>query len=605
MKRYPPKFIRNIAIIAHIDHGKTTMLDSLLKQSNVFRENEQIPERAMDSYDQEKERGITIFAKHTCIFFDDFKINIIDTPGHADFSGEVERILGMVNGVLLLVDAQEGPKPQTRFVLSQALKMGLKPIVVLNKIDKPHANPDHALNNTFDLFVELGANDEQLDFAYCYASGIGGFAMRNINDPRVDMRPLFEMIVEKVPAPSGSEELPFLMQASTLSYNDYVGRQATGRILEGVIKKNDSFVVVDQNGHPKDYKVTRIENYFGLKKVEVDEAHVGDIVSISGAPEVMIGDTLCTKENITRLPSIALSEPTVSVEIMVNNGPFVGKDGKHVTMNKIKERLLKEKKANISLKIEEVTDKDDSIRVCGRGELHLAILIEAMRRESYEFTLSKPQVILKTIDGVKQEPLESAHIEVPEEFSGAVIEELSKRKGEMKGLHTNEHGITSLEFLIPTRGLMGYRNDFLTMTKGEGILTSVFDSYHPWKGPIPGRLRGVMISQNQGKATPYAIFNLQDRGTIFVSPTQEIYEGMIVGEHNRDNDLIVNVTREKQLTNIRASGSDENIMLTPPRKFTLEQAIDFIQDDEFVEVTPHHIRLRKRYLKEVDRKKHS
>lgn len=603
--KYPPEKIRNIAIIAHIDHGKTTMLDSLLKQSNVFRENELVPERAMDSYDQEKERGITIFAKHTSIFFEDYKINIIDTPGHADFSGEVERILGMVNGVLLLIDAQEGPKPQTRFVLSQALKMKLRPIVVLNKIDKPHANPDHALNKTFDLFVELGANDEQLDFPFCYASGIGGFAIKELNDPKVDMRPLFEMIVDKVPAPPGVEDLPFLMQACSLSYNEYVGRQATGRILEGKIKKFDPFVVVDIHGHPKDFKVTRIENYLGLKKVEVEEAYVGDIVSISGAPEIMIGDTLCKKENVVRLPSIALSEPTVSVEMMVNNGPFVGKEGKHVTMNKIKERLLKEKKANISLKIEEVTGKEDAMRVCGRGELHLAVLIEAMRREGYEFTISKPQVILKNIENGKYEPIEEAHIEVPEEFSGAIIEELSKRKGEMTSLSTNEHGITAMEFHIPTRGLMGFRNDFLTMTKGEGILTSIFHEYSPWKGVIPGRPRGVMISQTQGKATPYAIFNLQDRGTIFVVPTQEVYEGMIVGEHSRDNDLVVNITREKQLTNIRASGSDENIQLTPPRRFTLEQAIDFIQDDELIEITPTSIRLRKRFLKEIDRKRHS
>lgn len=603
--KHSPEKIRNIAIIAHIDHGKTTMLDSLLKQSNVFRENELVPERAMDSYDQEKERGITIFAKHTCLHFGDYKINIIDTPGHADFSGEVERILGMVNGVLLLVDAQEGPKPQTRFVLSQALKMKLRPIVVLNKIDKPHANPDHALNKTFDLFVELGADDEQLDFSYCYASGIGGFAMKHIGDPRENMKPLFEMIIDKVPAPSGTEDAPFLMQASSLGYNDYVGRQATGRILAGKIKKNDSFVVVDHQGNTKEHKVTRIENYLGLKKIEVDEAFVGDIVNISGAPDVMIGDTLCKKEHIVRLPSIALTDPTVSIEIMVNNGPFVGRDGKHVTMNKIRERLFKEKKANVSLRIEEVEGKDDSIRVCGRGELHLAVLIEAMRREGYEFTISKPQVIIKQVDNVRQEPIECAHIEVPEQFSGSIIEELSKRKGEMKGLSTNEHGITSLEFLIPTRGLMGYRNEFLTMTKGEGILTSIFHGYSPWKGSIPGRPRGVLISQAQAKATPYAIFNLQDRGTIFVSPTQDVYEGMIVGEHNRDNDLIVNITREKHLTNIRASGSDDLIQLTPPRKFTLEQAIDFIQDDEFIEVTPNHIRLRKRYLKEVDRKKHS
>lgn len=605
MNKHPPEKIRNIAIIAHIDHGKTTMLDALLKQSNIFRENEQVPERAMDSYDQEKERGITIFAKHTCLPFDDYKVNVIDTPGHADFSGEVERILGMVNGVLLLVDAQEGPKPQTRFVLSQALKMNLKPIVVLNKIDRPHANPDQALNRTFDLFVELGANDDQLNFSFCYASGIMGFATKELNDPRVNMRPLFELIIEKVPAPSGNEDLPFLMQASTLAYDEYVGRQATGRILEGSIKKGDTFVLVDINGHPKEFKATRVENYLGLAKVEVEEAFVGDIVSISGAPEVMIGDTLCSKTKIVQLPSIVLSEPTVSIEFSVNNGPFVGKEGKHVTMNKIRDRLQKEKKANISLKVEEVDGKDDSIKVCGRGELHLAVLIEAMRREGYEFCISKPQVIVKQVDGVKQEPVERAHLEVKDTFSGAVIEELSRRKGEMQALSTNEHGITSLEFLIPTRGLMGYRNEFLTVTRGEGILTSVFHEYAPWKGTIPGRKKGVLIAQALGKTTPYALFNLQDRGAFFIHPGAPVYEGMIVGEHSRDNDLIVNVTREKHLTNVRASGNDENISLTPPIEFILETAIDYIQDDELIEVTPISIRLRKRGLKETDRKKKS
>lgn len=600
---FKPEKIRNIAIIAHIDHGKTTLLDSLLMQSNIFRDNEDVPERAMDNYEQEKERGITIFAKHTCIYFDDYKINIIDTPGHADFSGEVERILGMVNGVCLLIDAQEGPKPQTRFVLSQALKMKLKVLVVLNKIDRVHANPDEALNKTFDLFVELGADDEQLDFPYIYASGIEGFAMKELNDPRVDMRPLFEKIIEEIPAPSGCEKLPFLMQAITLSYDDYVGRQATGRILEGVVQKGMSFVRVCKDGSHTKHKVTKIENYLGLKKIEVDSASAGDIISISGAEDIMIGDTICSEEKIVQLPPIELTDPTLSIEFMVSNSPFVGKDGKHVTMNKIKDRLLKEKKANISLNIEEIPSREDAIKVCGRGELHLAVLIEAMRREDFEFTISKPQVIIKEVDGVKQEPYESAHIEVPEEFSGTIIEELSRRKGEMKSLHTNEHKITSLEFLIPTRGLMGYRNEFLTMTRGEGILTSTFHSYGDWKGPIAGRTQGVMISQTQGKATPYAIFNLQDRGTIFIKPTQEVYEGMIVGEHNRDNDLVVNITKEKQLTNVRASGSDDNVMLTPARTFTLEQAIDFIEDDELVEITPKTIRLRKRLLKESDRKR--
>ncbi|HEV3269599.1 MAG TPA: translational GTPase TypA [Candidatus Rhabdochlamydia sp.] len=597
-----PKKIRNIAIIAHIDHGKTTLLDSLLKQSNIFRENEATAERMMDNYDQEKERGITIFAKHTSIEFDEFKINIIDTPGHADFSGEVERVLGMVNSVLLLIDAQEGPMPQTRFVLAQALKIGLKPIVVLNKIDRPHANPDRALDLTFDLFVELGANDQQLEFPICYASGLSGFATREPNDPRVNMRPLFEMIIEHVSPPPGSLELPFLMQASTLSYDDFVGRQACGRILEGKITKGQTISKVDMNGHTSLHKVTRIEGYHGLKKVEVDEAGVGDIVCISGIAEITIGDTLCDSSHIVQLPPIILAEPTLSVELMVNNSPFVGKDGKHVTMNKIRERLAQEKLANISLKIEDHF-RDDAVRVCGRGELHLAVLIEAMRREGYEFTICKPQVILKEVDGVQHEPFESVHIEVPQEFSGSVIEELSRRKAEMRSLSTNEHGITSLEFLVPTRGLMGYRNDFLTMTKGLGILTSVFDSYAPWKGPIEGRPKGVLISNGPGKVTGYASFSIQNRGTLFVAPGEDVYEGMIVGENNRDNDLVVNIVRGKQLTNVRASGTDENIILAPPRKFTLEQAIDFIENDELIETTPHFIRLRKKHLSENERKR--
>ncbi|MBI2810849.1 MAG: translational GTPase TypA [Candidatus Melainabacteria bacterium] len=599
---FKPEKIRNIAIIAHIDHGKTTMLDSLLKQSNVFRDNEKVPERAMDSYDQEKERGITIFAKHTSVFFEDYTINIIDTPGHADFSGEVERVLGLVNCVLLLVDAQEGPMPQTRFVLSQALKIGLRPIVVLNKVDRPHADPDRALNLTFDLFVELGATDEQLDFPICYASGLSGFAVMDLKDERKDMRALFELIIKAVPQPPGNLDLPFLMQAATLSYDDFVGRQACGRILEGQIRKNDVITKVDKNGHPTQHKVLRVEGYFGLKKVEMDEAGVGDIVSISGIPDVTIGDTLCDSKHIVHLPPIILAEPTVSVEMMVNNGPFVGKDGKHVTMNKIRDRLIQERKANISLKIEE-TFRDDASRVCGRGELHLAVLIEAMRREGYEFTISKPQVINKTIDGVLNEPFEAVHIEVPQDYSGTVIEELSRRKGEMRALNTNEHNITSIEFFMPTRGLMGYRNDFLTVTRGLGILTSVFDSYAPHKGVIPGRQNGVLISNGPGKVTAYAAFSVQERGGLFVGPGDEVYEGMIVGENSRDNDLVVNVVRGKQLTNVRASGSDENIILTPPRQFTLEQAIDFLQDDELVEVTPNHIRIRKRVLNENERKR--
>lgn len=599
---YPPKKIRNIAIIAHIDHGKTTLLDCLLKQAEIFRKNETIPERAMDSNELEKERGITIFAKHTSLFVDGYKINVIDTPGHADFSGEVERVLGMVNCVLLIIDAGEGPMPQTRFVLSQALKIGINPIVVLNKIDKPHADPENALNKTFDLFVELGASDEQLDFSYCYASATGGYAFLNEGDTRENMKPLFDLVVEKVPHPPGNLEVPFLMQASTISHSDFLGRQATGRILEGIIKKGDSFTMIEKGGHSTQHKVTRIDGYHGLKKVELEEAGVGDIVSISGAPDVMIGDTLCNPNHIQQLPSIELGEPTLSVEISVNSGPFVGRDGKYVTMNKIRERLLHEKKSNISLNVEEVEGRDDSIQVAGRGELHLSILIEAMRREGYEFLVSKPRVILREN---KEEPIEHTHIEVPEEFSGTVIEEINRRKGEMLNFHTNEHNITTLEFSLPTRGLIGYRNEFLTVTRGLGILTSVFDSYGPYRGEIAGRKNGALISMNQGKATGYACFNLQSRGTIFVKPGDDVYEGMIIGENNRDNDLVVNITREKQLTNVRASGTDESLTLTPATMLTLEQAIDFIQDDEFVEVTPNRIRLRKKVPNEIQRKSSS
>lgn len=599
---YSKDKIRNIAIIAHIDHGKTTLLDGLLKQAHVFRDNQVIPERIMDSNDQEKERGITIYAKHTSVSFEDFKINIIDTPGHADFSGEVERVLGMVSSVLLLVDAQEGPMPQTRFVLSKALQMGIRPIVVLNKIDRPHAAPDRVLNDTFDLFAELGATDEQLDFRFCYASGLSGFAMQHMDDPRTDMRPLFQLIVEAVDAPEGELDAPFLMLASTITYDDYVGRQACGRILQGSIKKGQQIIHIDEHGAQNKATVVRIEGHIGLNKVEMEEAGVGDIIILSGVPNVTIGDTLCDPSKIICLPRIKIDEPTISIDLTVNNSPFVGRSGKHVTMNKIRDRLEKEKRANISLRIENSEDQD-KITVAGRGELHLAVLIETMRREGYEFSISKPKVIVKEINGEKQEPMERVHVEVPEEFSGSVIEELSKRRGEMQQLSTNEHKITRMEFIMPTRGLMGYRNEFLTMSRGLGILTSIFESFSPWKGVIPGRKRGVLISIGAGKTSGYALFNLQDRGTIFVSPGEEVYEGMVVGENSRENDLIVNVTKGKQLTNVRASGTDENIVLTPPRQFTLEQAIDYIQDDELIEVTPDFIRMRKRFLTENERKR--
>ena len=595
------EFIRNIAIVAHIDHGKTTLLDALLKQSNVFRKNQILTERMMDSYDQEKERGITIFAKHTTVHFHEYKINVIDTPGHADFSAEVERILGMVTSVLLLIDAQEGPMPQTRFVLSKSLKMGLCPIVVVNKIDRPFANPDRALNLTFDLFTELGATDKQLDFPICYASGLSGFAMRELEDPRETMKPLFEMIIDRVPPPPGDPAEPFLMQAATLFYDDYVGRQACGRILNGIIKKGQSVVHVDRDGNQKRCTISRIEGHMGLEKIELEEATTGDIVILSGIPEIMIGDTLADAQKVVQLPPILLDEPTVSIDITVNSSPLAGRSGKHLTMNKIRDRLEREKRANISLRID-FTDQE-VITVGGRGELHLSVLIEQMRREGYELSISKPKVILKTIDGIVQEPMERATIEVPEAYSGTVIEELSRRKGEMQKLDTSPEGITSMEFVIPTRGLMGYRNDFLTATRGLGILTSIFENYGPFKGPITGRRNGVMISMCPGKTTGYACFSLQERGTLFVGPPDEVYEGMVVGEHSRDNDLLINVAKEKHLTNVRASGADENIILTPARKFTLEQAIDYIQDDELIEVTPGIIRMRKRFLTENERKR--
>jgi GTP-binding protein len=598
-----PEKIRNIAIIAHIDHGKTTLLDSLLKGSKTFQEHEVIPERVMDSYDQEKERGITIFAKHTSIFYKDYKINIIDTPGHADFSGEVERSLSMVNSVLLLVDAKEGPMPQTRFVLMKSLQMGLKPIVILNKIDRPYADPERTLNLTFDLFSELGANDEQLDFAFLYASGLNGYAILHLEDERKNMDPLFDLILRAVPAPKGDLKAPFLMQAASIEYDDYVGRQACGRILAGVVKKGMTLNCIRQEGITTPFRVQRIEGRLGLKKVEMTEAGVGDIVTISGMEDVTLGDTLADPSNLTLLSPISVDEPTLSIDIMVNSGPFSGKEGKHLTMNKIRERLLREKRSNVTLRIEIPENMTDKVTVSGRGELHLAVLIEAMRREGFEFLVSKPQVILKNENNLVLEPIEMAHIEVPKDFSGAVIQEMGGRRAEMQTLDTDTHGIVRMDFLIPTRGLMGCKNELLTLSKGLVIMTSVFKEYAPWKGEIPGRKHGVLISLCLGTTNGYACFGLQERSSLFVQPGDEVYEGMIVGENSRDNDLVVNVTKAKHLSNVRAAGKDENILLIPAKRFTLEEAIDYIEEDEFVEITPKNIRLRKRYLNENDRKR--
>ena len=591
-------FIRNIGIIATIDHGKTTLLDALLKQSNIFRANEKVAERVMDSYDQERERAITIFAKQTGIYYKGYKINIVDTPGHSDFSGEVERALGMVNSVLLIIDAQDGPMPQTRFGLSKALKMGLCPIVVINKIDRPHADPYRALDQTFDLFVELGARDDQLDFKYCFASALEGYAIAHLDDPRENINPLLDLILSAAPPPQGNPAAPFLMQVMSIDYDPYVGRRATGRILNGKISKGERVMWINEKGEKRIASITRILGYQGLDKIEMAEAMAGEIVNLSGIPEVMLGDTLCDCEHEVHLPPLKIDQPTLSIEIRINSGPFAGRDGKNVTFNKIKERLLKEKESNISLKIEESLGEEEGMRVYGRGELQLGVLLEAMRREGIEMTVSRPQVVLKEIEGKSCEPIERVYMDLPEEFAGVVIEELSKRRGELQVLHRLENNMAYLEFLIPTRGIMGYRSDFLSVTRGLGIMTALFESFQPWKGEIAARSKGALVSNSCGRATAYAIGAIQKRGILFVGPGDEVYEGMIVGENSREQDLVVNVTRAKQLTNVRASGADENILITPAQKLSLEEAIVYIAEDELIEITPRFIRLRKKKLKE-------
>lgn len=595
--------IRNVAIIAHIDHGKTTLLDNLLIQSSVFRENQSIPNRVMDSYDQERERGITIFSKHCSVMFNEYKINIIDTPGHADFSGEVERVLDMVNSVLLLIDAREGPMPQTRYVLSQALKKKIKPIVIINKIDRPYAEPDRVLSETFDLFVELSASDEQLDFPYIYASGLAGYACKNLSDPKNNLSPLLQLIVDEVPSPGGLEAAPFSMQVANVIYDDYLGRGACGRVISGIASKGDLISHTNKTNEKHNVRISQIKGYMGIQQTEIKQAVVGDIVNIFGINDILIGDTLCALGHEVSFSPLKVEEPTISINFMINSGPLVGQVGTNVTANKIRDRLFKEKQANITFRIEDVDNQRDMIKVSGRGGLHLAVLIESMRREGFEFCISKPKVINKIIDGIVHEILERVYIEVPEKDSGVIIENLSKRKGEMQTFNVNEHQIACMEFLIPTRGLMGFRHNFLTMTRGEGILTSIFEKFIPWVGNIPQRKNGVMISMNQGRVTPYAYFNLQDRGKMFINPNDHVYEGMIIGEHCRENDAIVNITREKQLSNMRAAGKDENIILIPSIKMTLEQAIEYIEDDELIEITPDKFRLRKIFLKEYDRKK--
>jgi len=597
--------LRNIAIIAHVDHGKTTLVDRLLQQSGTLDSRAAAPERIMDSNDLERERGITILAKNTAITWGDYRINIVDTPGHADFGGEVERVLSMVDSVLLLVDAVDGPMPQTRFVTQKAFACGLKPIVVINKIDRVGARPEWVLNQTFDLFDRLGATDEQLDFPVIYTSALQGYASLDPSAREGDMTPLFEAVVGHVSSPDVDENGPFQMQVSSLDYSSYVGAIGVGRIARGRIKSNSPVTIVDRNGARRQGRLLQLLGFHGLQRVEVPEAQAGDIIAFTGIDAPHISDTLCDPNQVEALPALTVDEPTVTMTFQVNTSPFAGKDGKYVTSRQLRERLDKELIHNVALRVEE-TDDPDKLQVSGRGELHLAILIENMRREGYELAVSRPQVIMKEVDGQTHEPYENLVVDVDEAYQGAVMERLGERKGELLDMQPDGKGRVRLEYVIPSRGLIGFRTEFMTITSGTGLLYHVFDHYGPLKkGMIAARNNGVLIANGAGKALGYALFNLQDRGRLFVGPGEEVYEGMILGIHARDNDLVVNPMKAKQLTNIRAAGSDENILLTPPIRLSLEQALEFIDDDELVEVTPHHLRLRKKFLLEHERKRAS
>ncbi len=594
--------LRNIAIIAHVDHGKTTLVDQLLQQSGTLARG-QAAERVMDSGDIEKERGITILAKNTAIDWNGYHINIVDTPGHADFGGEVERVMSMVDSVVLLVDAVEGPMPQTRFVTQKALARGLRPIVVVNKVDRPGARPDWVVDQTFDLFDRLGATDEQLDFPIVYASGLNGFAGLSADVRDGDMTPLFETIVKHVPAPDVNIDGPFQMQVSSLDYNSYVGVIGIGRIARGKVKTNTPVVVVDREGKRRNGRVLQIMGFHGLDRVEVSEARAGDIIAFTGMEELNISDTLCDPQAVEQLPPLTVDEPTVSMTFQVNTSPFAGKEGKFVTSRQIRERLTRELVHNVALRVEE-TDDPDKFRVSGRGELHLGILIENMRREGYELGVSRPEVIIREVDGEKHEPFEQLTVDVEEQHQGTVMEKLGTRGGDLKNMLPDGKGRVRLDYIIPSRGLIGFRTEFLTATQGTGLIYSVFDHYGPMKrGTYGTRINGVLIANGLGKALGYALFNLQERGRLFIGHGDEVYEGMVIGIHSRDNDLVVNPLKGKQLTNVRAAGSDENIILTPPIRMSLEQSLEFIDEDELVEVTPESIRIRKKYLKENDRKK--
>ena len=597
--------IRNIAIIAHVDHGKTTLVDKLLSQSGTLETRGKSLERVMDSNDQEKERGITILAKNTAVNWQDYRINIVDTPGHADFGGEVERVLSMVDSVLLLVDAVDGPMPQTRFVTQKAFARGLKPIVVINKVDREGARPDWVLNEVFDLFDRLGATEEQLDFPVIYASAINGVAGLEANKLAEDMSPLFELIVERVPPPQVDLKGPFQMQISALDYSSYVGVIGIGRVSRGTVSSNMPVVLIDREGNTRKAKIGQEKSYLGLERIDVNKAEAGDIICITGIDELNISDTLCDPLKVEALPALSVDEPTVSMTFQVNDSPFAGLEGKFVTSRNIKERLEQELVHNVALRVEQGASADKFI-VSGRGELHLSVLIESMRREGFELAVSRPRVVVKEIDGKIQEPYESLVVDVEEEHQGAVIEELGKRRAELQDMISDGKGRMRITFIIPTRGLIGFRTEFLGMTSGTGIMTHIFDHYGEVKeGDIAKRGRGVLVSMTRGKTLAYALFALQDRGRLFTGPGVDVYEGMIVGLHSRENDLVVNPTKAKQLTNIRAAGNDENLLLTPPVVFSLEQAMEFIETDELVEITPASIRLRKMFLTENERKRHA
>ncbi|WP_231232434.1 translational GTPase TypA [Helicobacter pylori] len=588
------KNIRNIAVIAHVDHGKTTLVDGLLSQSGTFSEREKVDERVMDSNDLERERGITILSKNTAIYYKDTKINIIDTPGHADFGGEVERVLKMVDGVLLLVDAQEGVMPQTKFVVKKALSFGICPIVVVNKIDKPAAEPDRVVDEVFDLFVAMGASDKQLDFPVVYAAARDGYAMKSLDDEKKNLEPLFETILEHVPSPSGSVDEPLQMQIFTLDYDNYVGKIGIARVFNGSVKKSESVLLMKSDGSKENGRITKLIGFLGLARTEIENAYAGDIVAIAGFSAMDVGDSVVDPTNPMPLDPMHLEEPTMSVYFAVNDSPLAGLEGKHVTANKLKDRLLKEMQTNIAMKCEEMGE--GKFKVSGRGELQITILAENLRREGFEFSISRPEVIIKEENGVKCEPFEHLVIDTPQDFSGAIIERLGKRKAEMKAMNPMSDGYTRLEFEIPARGLIGYRSEFLTDTKGEGVMNHSFLEFRPFSGSVESRKNGALISMENGEATAFSLFNIQERGTLFINPQTKVYVGMVIGEHSRDNDLDVNPIKSKHLTNMRASGSDDSIKLTPPRTMVLERALEWIEEDEILEVTPLNLRIRKKIL---------